>query len=80
MKRVLSSLPFFLATVCAAFAEEIARLPASAYDRSAVYLNLALFWIGVIVLVVLLRLKLREIERVQTFDRPGRDREPQDLD
>ena len=33
------------------------------------YLNLGMFWASIIGLVVLLRLKLRELERVQKMER-----------
>ena len=69
MKNVLLILGFFLIPVQAVFAEEkIALLPPSAYDRASIYVNLALFWVGLIVLIVLIRLKLREIERVQAMN------------
>jgi hypothetical protein len=70
MKRLLSQMATFLFTAAGpAAAEEISLLPASAYDRSAIYIDLALFWIATIVLIVLIRLKLREIERVQSMER-----------
>jgi hypothetical protein len=70
MKRLLSLMATFLFTTAGpAAAEEISLLPPSAYDRSAIYLDLALFWIATIVLIVLIRLKLREIERVQSMER-----------
>jgi hypothetical protein len=69
MKRLLSLMAtcFFAAAIPAA-AEEISLLPPSAYDRSAIYIDLALFWVATIVLIVLIRLKLREIERVQAME------------
>jgi hypothetical protein len=75
VKNFLLILGFLLAPEQAALAEEkIALIPPSAYDRAAIYLNLALFWVGIIVLIVLIRLKLHEIERVQAMD-AGRDDE-----
>jgi hypothetical protein len=69
VKRFLLILGFLLPPSQAALAEEkIAFIPTSAYDRAAIYLNLALFWVALIVLIVLIRLKLREIERVQAMD------------
>ncbi len=47
----------------------IAVFPPTGYDQATVYLNLALFWAGIIGLVILLRLKLRELERVQNMER-----------
>jgi hypothetical protein len=36
-----------------------------------VAVSFALFWVALIVLIVLIRLKLREIERVQAMDAGG---------
>ncbi len=75
MSKFLLILGCVLAPGHVAFAEEkIALIPPSAYDRASIYVNLALFWVGLIVLIVLIRLKLREIERVQAMD-AGRDDE-----
>jgi len=69
VKVVLSILTLLLsAPANLRAAEKINLLPPSAYDRSAIYLNLALFWLAIIVLVVLIRLKLREAERLQKMD------------
>ncbi len=69
MKRLLSLMAtWFFAAAGPAAAEEISLLPPSGYDRSAIYLDLALFWVATIVLIVLIRLKLREIERVQAME------------
>jgi hypothetical protein len=72
MKRLKSGaavLGLFLFGPASVFAaEKINLLPPSAYDRSAIYLNLALFWVAIIVIIALLRLKLREIERVQAME------------
>ena len=58
--------PLFFAAR-SSLAEEISLLPPSAYDRSGIYVNLALFWIALVVLIVIIRLKLREIERSQAL-------------
>ena len=69
MKRLLIILCLFFITPAGVFAApEINLLPPSAYDRSAIYLNLAFFWIAIIVLIALIRVKLREIERIQAMD------------
>jgi len=69
MKVVLSILGLlFSAPATMHAAEKINLLPPSGYDRSAIYLNLALFWLAIIVLIVLIRLKLRETERLQKID------------
>ena len=75
MNKFLLILGFLLGPSRPLLAEEkIALIPPSAYDRASIYLNLALFWVALIVLIVLIRLKLREIERVQAMD-AGRDDE-----
>jgi hypothetical protein len=75
VNKFLLILGFLLGPSQAVLAEEkIALIPPSAYDRASIYLNLALFWVALIVLIVLIRLKLREIERVQVMD-AGRDDE-----
>lgn len=44
-------------------------------ERFIIYENLALFWIGIVGLIVIIRMKLKEIERVQTL---GADKEEKD--
>lgn len=53
-------------------AERIAVFPAAPYDAYIVYESLAVFWIMLIGLIVIIRMKLREIERTQAM---GADRE-----
>jgi hypothetical protein len=55
-----------LASLGRVFAEEKIELsPSAPYDRFIIFQNLAIFWIAIIGLIVLIRLKLKEIERVQ---------------
>jgi hypothetical protein len=56
-------------------AEKIAVFPAAPYYRYIVYENLAVFWIAILGLLVIIRMKLREIERVQKLgvERDDRD-------
>jgi len=69
MTIFLCSIAFILIEAVSLWAEEkIDVFPLTGYDQAAVYLNLALFWAGIIGLVILLRLKLRELERVQKMD------------
>jgi hypothetical protein len=56
-------------------AERIAVFPATPYDGYIIYESLAVFWLGIIGLLVILRMKLREIERIQEM---GEDREDND--
>ena len=46
-------------------AEPVAVFPEVPYDRFIVYESLAVFWIFIIGLIVIIRMKLREIERIQ---------------
>ncbi|MDA8125485.1 MAG: hypothetical protein M0009_09890 [Deltaproteobacteria bacterium] len=49
--------------------------PEVSYDGYLVYESLAVFWIAIIGLVVIIRMKLKEIERTQAL---GADREDKD--
>jgi membrane protein implicated in regulation of membrane protease activity len=74
VKRILIALGFLLLAAPALLAEEqINVFPSSAFDRLTIYINLALFWIALVVLIVLIRLKLREIERTQEMDVTPKD-------
>jgi hypothetical protein len=53
-------------------AEQIAVFPATPYDGYIIYESLTVFWIAIIGLIVIIRMKLREIERTQAM---GEDRE-----
>jgi hypothetical protein len=56
-------------------AEKIAVFPTAPYYKYIVYENLAVFWIAILGLLVIIRMKLREIERVQKLgvERDDRD-------
>ncbi len=75
MKRILTALSslFITAPLTVLGQEKIDVLPASAFDRSMIYVDLALFWIALLVLIVLIRLKLREIERIQAMEQTVKD-------
>lgn len=51
----------------AAAAEKIPVFPETPYDRFIIYESLAVFWVFIIGLVVIIRMKLREIERTQAL-------------
>ncbi len=53
-------------------AEQIAVFPTAPFDAYVVYESLAVFWIAIICLIVVIRMKLKEIERIQAL---GADRE-----
>jgi hypothetical protein len=47
--------------------ENIEVFPSAPYDRYIVYEMLALFWAGIIGLIVIINMKLKEIERIQSM-------------
>ena len=53
-------------------AEPIAVFPTTPFDAYIAYESLAVFWIAIICLIVVIRMKLKEIERTQAL---GADRE-----
>lgn len=53
------------ASCTAAAADKITVFPESAFDAYQVYQNLAIFWFFIIGLIVIIRMKLTEIERTQ---------------
>ncbi len=64
--------------VAAPAAEKIARIavfPTAPYYMYIVYESLAVFWVAILGLLVIIRMKLREIERVQEM---GADKEDPD--
>ncbi|MEK7828116.1 MAG: hypothetical protein AAB299_10390 [Thermodesulfobacteriota bacterium] len=56
-------------------AEKIAVFPTAPYYIYIVYESLAVFWVAILGLLVIIRMKLREIERVQEM---GADKEDPD--
>lgn len=56
--------------------EKIDVFPAAPFDRFIVYQNLIIFWVGIIGLIIIIKMKLREIERVQKM---GIDKEEKDI-
>ena len=55
--------------------EKIAIFPTTPYEGYIVYESLAVFWLFIISLLVIIRMKLREIERIQAL---GVEKEDQD--
>ena len=47
--------------------EKIAVFPATPYEGYIVYESLAVFWLFIVSLLVIIRMKLREIERIQAL-------------
>ena len=70
MKPIFYCVLFLISSAVALCAEtKIDVFPPTAYDQATVYLNLGFFWAGIIGLVILLKLKLRELERTQKMER-----------
>ena len=70
MKIILWAILFILMQAADLWAEtKIEVFPPTGYDQATVYLNLGLFWAGIIGLLIILRLKLKELERVQKMER-----------
>ena len=56
-------------------AEKIAVFPETTYDGFIIHESLVIFWIAILSLIVIIRMKLREIERTQEM---GADQEDPD--
>jgi hypothetical protein len=61
--------------VAAPAADKITVLPTAPYYIYIVYESLAVFWVAILGLLVIIRMKLREIERIQAL---GVEKEDQD--
>jgi len=66
------SLPVWFHATAATAADKIPVFPEAPYDRFIIYESLAVFWIFIIALIVITRMKIREIERTQAL---GTERE-----
>jgi hypothetical protein len=59
-------IPFLLTLPSLAFAEEkIPVFPTTPVEAYTVYASLAVFWLAIIGLIVVIKMKLNEIERIQ---------------
>ncbi len=77
MKRLTFTFIILLAGAVSLYAQEkIDIFPAASFDRFIIYETLAVFWLGIIGLVVIIKMKLKEIERVQKM---GIDREEKEI-
>lgn len=56
-------------------ADKIAVFPAAPYEGYIIYESLVVFWLFIISFLVIIRMKLREIERIQAL---GAEKEDQD--
>jgi hypothetical protein len=76
MRKIIFAILFVLFSATMLWAkEQIAVSPTNLIDRVHVYQNLALFWAAIIGLIIIIKLKLKEIERVQKM---GIDKEDKD--
>lgn len=78
MKNILMALAGIFISISDLFAqqEKIDVFPGAPFDRFIVYQNLIIFWVGIIGLIIIIKMKLREIERVQKM---GIDKEEKDI-
>jgi ABC-type uncharacterized transport system permease subunit len=67
---------FFSAMNVFAQQERIDVFPSVPYERFIVFQNLIIFWIGIIGIIVIIKMKLREIERIQKM---GIDKQEKDI-
>jgi hypothetical protein len=64
-----------LAAATAGAEEPIAVFPSTPYDGYIIYESLAVFWIAIIGMIVIIRMKLQEIERTQEMGADGEDQD-----
>lgn len=79
MKKTIFAFLFVMACALDLLAQEAAPVevfPSAPYDRYIIFQSLALFWIAIIGLIIIIRMKLKEIERIQKM---GIDREEKDI-
>ena len=67
MKHLITACLVFLTGAANLWAQgaTIEVFPGTPYERFIIYQNLIVFWIGIIGLVIIIRMKLREIKRIQ---------------
>lgn len=56
-------------------ADKIAVFPSTPFEGYIIYESLAVFWLFIISLLVIIRMKLREIERIQALGVEEEDRD-----
>ena len=77
MKRFILFLMLLFVNTAIVWAEDkIEVFPSVRYDQFTIYQNLAIFWMGIIGLIIIIKIKLREIERIQKM---GIDKEEKDV-
>ncbi|MBA4390259.1 MAG: hypothetical protein C0399_04900 [Syntrophus sp. (in: bacteria)] len=70
IRKFMLMIFFVIIETTTAFANQISIevFPSTPYDRYIIYEMLALFWAGIIGLVIIIRMKLKEIERIQRME------------
>jgi hypothetical protein len=63
LSTLLTALPLFAG-------EAVETAPTAPYARFIMVETLALFWVGIIGLVIIIKMKLNEIERIRRMNRP----------
>jgi hypothetical protein len=69
IRRLILSCFIIVLSTIKLFAQQanIEVIPSAPYDRYIIYEILVLFWAGIIGLIVIIRMKLKEIERTQNM-------------
>jgi hypothetical protein len=76
MKKIIFAILFVLFSSAVLWAkEQVAVSPTGLIDRVHMYQNLALLWAAIIGLIIIIKLKLKEIERIQKM---GIDKDDKD--
>jgi TRAP-type C4-dicarboxylate transport system permease small subunit len=76
MKRTLFIFILFFLSALSLYAQEkVEVFPTTPYDRFIIYETLAIFWLGIVGLVIIIKIKLREIERIQKMGIDGKEKE-----
>lgn len=76
LRHALFPIPIFMVSLLISTAwadEKILVFPQSAYDSYIIYQNLIIFWLFIIGLIVIIRMKLKEIERTQKLGADKKD-------
>lgn len=75
MKKIVPGLIISLTAIASlAWAEgKVEVFTSVRYDQFIIYQSLAFFWVGIVGLLVIIRMKLREIERVQKLGLDKKD-------
>jgi hypothetical protein len=62
---IFAALPTFIFNSIALAEDKIPVFPTTPVDVYAIYTSLAVFWLAIIGLIVVIKMKLNEIERIQ---------------